>query len=123
LSANTQQDLEVTTIANPQRSPVPAPLTVTGEIYEATPAGRVGLGGAVIYLEWAFESNFLTVVADAEGRYQACGIPASRPMKFEVFRSVTEGYDPECANYIWGWDFGTAPTRDIELKPGKCQGP
>jgi hypothetical protein len=119
LVANTQQDLEVTSTTNPQRSPVPSPFIVTGRIYETTPAGRVGLGGAAIHLEFGYEGYFLTVVADADGFYQACGI--SPPMRFEVFRSVSDGYDSECANYVSGWDFGAAPTRDIEFRPGKCQ--
>jgi hypothetical protein len=119
LVADTRQDVEVTSTTNPQRSPVPSPFIVTGQIYEMTPAGRVGLGGAAIHLEYAYEGYFLTVVADAEGFYQACGI--SPPMSFEIFRSVSDGYDSECANYVWGRDFGTAPTRDFELKAGKCQ--
>jgi hypothetical protein len=119
LVANTQQDLEVTSTSNPQRPPSPSPFIVTGRIYETTLAGRVGLGGAAIHLEFGYEGYFLTVVADAEGFYQACGI--SPPMGFEVFRSVSDGYDSECANYVSGRDFGTAPTRDFELKPRKCQ--
>ena len=80
LTATTQLDLEVTSSANPERSSNPAPLRVTGQIYEMTPAGRVGLGGAVIYVYLANDGYFLTVVADAEGYYLACGIPANRPL-------------------------------------------
>jgi hypothetical protein len=121
LTATTQLDVEVTPRENPQPSPVPAPLIVTGQIYEVTPAGRVGLEGAAIHLEWGYERYFLTVVADANGFYQACGLPAGRPLRFEVFRSVSEGYDRECNNYLVGWDFGAAPNRDFEFKPGTCQ--
>jgi hypothetical protein len=90
---------------------------VTGQIYEVTPAGRVGLGGAVIYVYWANDGYFLTVVADADGYYLACGIPANRPMAFEVARNLSAGYNGDYEiPYIW-YQFGGADlTRDIELK-------
>jgi hypothetical protein len=116
LTANTLQDLEVTSTANPQRSTNPAPLRVTGQIYENRPAGRVGLGGAVIYIDYANDGPFLTVVADADGNYLACGIPSNRQMAFEVARNLSAGYDGDYEiPRIW-YQFGADATRDLELK-------
>lgn len=116
LTASTLQDLEVTSTANPQRSPDPAPLRVTGQIYEMTQTGRVGLGGAVIHVYYASDGYLFTAVADADGYYQACGIPANRPMAFEVARNVSAGYNGEYeVPYLW-YSFNADTTRDIELR-------
>ena len=116
LTASTLQDLEVTSTANPQRSPDPPPLRVTGQIYEMTQTGRVGLGGAVIHVYFAPDGYFYTAVADADGYYQACGIPANRPVAFEVARDLSAGYGGEYEiPYLW-YSFGADATRDIELK-------
>lgn len=116
LAAATEQNLEMTSSISPEPSRSPAPLRVSGRIYETTPAGRVGLGGAVIHLWWANDGYFLTVVADARGDYQACGIPANRPIAFEPFRDLSAGYDGEYETpYTWE-QFTADATRDIELR-------
>ena len=116
LTATTQQDLEVTSNSNPQRSPAPAPLTVTGQIYEMTSAGRVGLAGAVIHVYWANDGYFHTVVADANGKYVACGIPANRLLAFEGAINLAAGYDGEYETpYSWH-QFSADTILDIELK-------
>src|SRR5262245_18685540 len=116
LTANTLQDLEVTSTTNPQPSPNPVPLRLTGQIFDHMPSGRVGLGGAVIYIDFANDGPFLTVVADADGRYLACGIPLNRPMAFEVARDLSAGYNGDYEiPRIW-YQFGADATRDFELK-------
>lgn len=52
LGVATQLDVEITSRANSQPSPTMPPLRVTGKVYETTPAGRIGLDGASIGIEW-----------------------------------------------------------------------
>ena len=119
LTVSTHQDLELTSISNPQRSPAPASLTVPGQIYEMTPAGRVGLAGSVIHLYWANDGYFHTVVADENGKYVACGIPANRPIAFEGAINLAAGYNGEYeTDYTWH-QFSSDATLDIELKRRK----
>ena len=87
-----------------------APLRVTGRVYETTPDGRVGISGAVISMEHhGPDAPFYSVVADAEGRYIACGIPRGWPISFWVWR---QGYEE---SYVWH-QFAADDTVDIELK-------
>lgn len=110
LGVATQLDVEVTSRANPQPSPTMPPLRVSGQIYETTSAGRVGLDGAVIGMEWmAPDSPFLDVQTDKGGRYTACGIPASTPIAFWTGKT---GY---LDTYVWH-DFSADSSLDIELK-------
>jgi hypothetical protein len=110
LGVTTELDVEITSSSNPQPSPTMPPLRVTGQIYEMTPSGRVGLDGASIGMEWmAPDSVFITVNADKDGRYTACGIPANAPIAFWAFKS---GYDDP---YVWH-QFTADTTVDIELK-------
>lgn len=110
LSATTRLDVEITSKANPQPSPTLPPLRVTGQMYETTPSGRVGVAGAVLYIEWANDAPFLYVYADAEGRYTACGIPANRRIAFWPL-VWHQGYDDP---YDWH-EFSGDTTFDIEL--------
>ena len=109
LTATTQLDIEVTSRADPQPSPTMPPLRLTGQVYETTPAGRVGVGGALVYLEWHSDGPFLEVYADADGRYVACGIPANRPMAVSAWQ---EGFNNP---YVWH-QFSADATLDLELK-------
>jgi hypothetical protein len=109
LDATTQLDVEVTSKVNPQ--PSKAPLTITGQVYEMTATGRVGVAGAEINIDWANDGPFLDLVADSNGYYTACGIPANRPMGFSVLPPRYE------YNGTYGWHvFSTDATRDFELK-------
>jgi hypothetical protein len=109
LSATAQLDVEITSKSNPQPSPTMPPLTITGQIYETTTSGRVGLDGASVYMEWiAPDSPFMTFTADKNGRFSACGIPANTAIAFWTFKT---GYnDP----YDWH-QFSKDSTIDIEL--------
>ena len=110
LGPATELNLEITSRANPQRSESPAPLRITGQIYEMTSAGRVGLAGAGIGLEWiAPDSPFVDFSTDKDGRYTACGIPAFTQMAFWI---VEAGYRE---HYEWH-SFAADATLDIELK-------
>jgi hypothetical protein len=109
LGAATQLDVEITSRANPQPSPTMPPLKVTGQVYETTPTGRVGLDGASIGIDWpAPDSPFLTVFAGKDGRYSICGIPANTPIALWTGRI---GYTD---TYIWH-QFSADSTIDIEL--------
>jgi hypothetical protein len=109
LSANAHLDVEITSKANPQPSPTMPPLTITGQIYETTTSGRVGLDGASVYMEWiAPDSPFMTFSADKNGRFSACGIPANTPIAFWTFKT---GYSQP---YDWH-QFSKDSTVDIEL--------
>jgi hypothetical protein len=109
LRGSTELDVEITSKSNPQASPTMPPLTITGQIYETTPNGRVGLDGASVYTEWmAPDSGFMTFNADKNGRYTACGIPPHTQIAFWVFKT---GYnDP----YVWH-EFNENGSVDIEL--------
>jgi hypothetical protein len=110
LSADTRLDVEITSHANPQRSPTMTPLRVSGQVYEMTASGRIGIAGASIGLEHhAPDAPFLDVVTDADGRYTICGIPRSWPIAFWVGKS---GYSD---SYTWR-SFGADGTLDIELQ-------
>jgi hypothetical protein len=89
----TQLDVEITsgTTRQPSSTTLP-PVRVTGQIYEMTPAGRVGIDGAEIYTEWASDGPFQTFYAGADGRYTACGIPADWPIGFETSRRGYNGF-------------------------------
>jgi len=105
----TDVDVEITSSANPQPSPTMPPLRVSGQIYETTPSGRVGLAGASIGLEWlAQDSLFITVTADRNGRYSLCGIPASAQI---AFWTIKTGYND---TYVWH-EFTADTSVDIEL--------
>ena len=110
LSTATELDVEITLRANPQPSPTMPPLRVTGQIYEHTPTGRVGLDGAEMYIERTWpESNFLTVYPDKDGRYTACGIPANTLLAFGIEKTEYVG------TFSW-YQFGADTTLDIGLK-------
>jgi len=112
LGPATQLDVEITSSANPQPSPAPTPLRITGQIYEMTPAGRVGLAGWSIGIDHhAPDLPFLTVQADANGHYTACGLPANWQVLFdggsEIYAAVSGA----------GWHTFTSDTTvDIEMK-------
>jgi len=110
LTADTRLDVEITSQANPQRSPAMPPLRVSGQVYEMTPVGRVGIGGASVGLEHhATDAPFLDVVTDADGRYTACGIPRGWQIALWVGKS---GYSD---TYTWK-SFSADGTFDIELQ-------
>ena len=112
LGAVTQLDVEITPTANPQPSPTMPPLRVTGQVYEMTPAGRVGVSGAWIGMDHHLpDSPFLTVFTDADGRYAACGIPPNWPIGFDTGKT---GYEV-AANTVWHY-FRADTTLDIELR-------
>jgi len=111
LSAATELDVEITSRSNPQPSPTMAPLRITGRIFETTPSGRVGVDGASIYIDWlAPDSPFMTIYADREGRFTACGIPANTQLGFWTSKA---GYDDPYAWHQFSADTGAV---DIELK-------
>lgn len=110
LSPATQLDVEVTLSANPQPSPTNPPLRITGQVYEMTSAGRVGVDRATVWLEWkAPDSPFASFVTGSDGRYTMCGIPPNTMLAFGVWK---EGYDDPYDWHIFGGD----STVDIELK-------
>jgi hypothetical protein len=112
LGAATQLDVEVTSTANPQLSPTMPPLHVTGQVYEITPAGRVGVSGAWIGMDHHVpDSPFLTVFTDAEGRYAACGIPPNWPIGFDTGKT---GYE-FAGQTVWHY-FRADTTLDIEMR-------
>jgi hypothetical protein len=109
LAGAIQLDVEITSTANPQPSPTMPPLRVTGTVYEMTPGGRVGLGGASIGLEWpAPDSPFLTAFARNDGRYSVCGVPSNTPIAFWTGKA---GY---ADTYAWH-QFSGDSTMDIGL--------
>jgi hypothetical protein len=112
LSAATQLDVEITSRSNPQPSPTMPPLRVTGQVYEMTPAGRVGVSGASIGMDHHLpDAPFLTVFTDADGRYRACGIPANWPIGFDVGKSMYE-----VADRTYWRHFNADTTLDIEVR-------
>ena len=103
-------DVELTSNTNPQPPTSLPPLRVTGQVYEITPAGRVGIDNAWIGLDWlAADSVFLTIYTGKDGRYTICGVPAAAQMGFDVGQIGYEGF------YAWRV-FNTDTTFDIELK-------
>ena len=110
LGPATRLDVEITSSANPQPSPTNPPLRITGQVYEMTPAGRVGVDRATVWLEWkASDSPFVSFDTGSDGRYTMCGIPPNTLVAFGVWK---EGYDDP---YDWH-TFGGDSTVDIEMK-------
>lgn len=109
LRVSTQLDLEITSKANPQLPLALAPLRITGQVYEATAAGRIGVAGALVYFDWAWETFFFGVEADGDGRYAVCGIPPNWQMGTAAWQ---DGYD-EAYSYRY---FNADTTLDFELK-------
>jgi hypothetical protein len=112
LGPATQLDVEITSSASPQPSPSPSPLRITGQIYEMTPAGRVGFAGWSIGIDRDVpDLVFLTVRADANGYYTACGIPAGWPVHFDIGGEIYEAVSGA------GWHrFSGDTTVDIEMR-------
>jgi hypothetical protein len=114
LNAITQLDVEITSRANRQGSLMMPPLRVSGQLFEGTPAGRVGVSRGEITLELSLDASiettstafFLEVDADASGKYLACGLPANWPIRF------TSGYE----DYQRWHQFGADGTLDIERR-------
>ena len=69
----------------------------------------VGVGGALIAFESLFELPLLQIFADADGRYEACGIPANRPIAVGAWQ---DGFDSPYARH----QFTADTTLDLELK-------
>lgn len=109
LRSATHLDLEITSRDNPQRSPAPTPLRVTGEVYEMTPDGRKGIPGAMVSFDWATESTLFHIAAGGDGRFYACGIPQGRPLMMGVWQ---DGYTGAYER----WSFITDTAVDIELE-------
>jgi hypothetical protein len=85
------------------------PLRLTGQVYETTPAGRVGVGGALVAFDWHSDGTFFELYAGADGRFTACGIPANRPIAVSAWQ---QGFD---GPYEWR-QFAADTTLDLELK-------
>jgi hypothetical protein len=90
LSATTPLDVEITARNNRQLSLTIPPLRVSGQVFQLTPTGRVGVSRAEIGLSLSLDASaqttspafFLEVDADANGNYLACGLPANWPIRF-----------------------------------------
>ncbi len=102
--------MEITSKVNPQPSPTMPPLIISGQIYELTSAGRVGIDGADVAVDWNVDSTlFGAVFAGADGRYSLCGIPRAWPIEFLAGKP---GYDGTAT-----WQrFDADSTFDVELK-------
>ena len=111
LGAATQLDVEISARTSRQPSLTLPPLRVSGQVFQATPAGRAGVGEAEIGLELSLNAAaptlqaayFLEVHADANGNYLACGLPANWPIRF------TSGFE----DYLAWHQFSTDATLDI----------
>jgi hypothetical protein len=112
LEATTQLDVEVTSRTSRQPSLIMPPLRVSGQLFQMTPAGRVGVSRGEINLSLSLEASartvatafFLEVDADANGQYVACGLPANWPIRF------ISGFE----DYQAWHQFGADGTLDIE---------
>jgi hypothetical protein len=112
LSATTQLDVEITSRTNRQRSLTMPPLRVSGQLFQMTPAGRVGVSRGEIGLSLSLDGStqntspalFLEVDADANGNYLACGLPANWPIRFNS------------GDYQAWHQFGADATLDIEQR-------
>jgi hypothetical protein len=89
LGTTTQLDVEITARTSRQPSLTVPPLRVSGQLFQSTPAGRVGVRGEIalaLSLEASSQTTstalFLEVDTDANGNYLACGLPANWPIRF-----------------------------------------
>lgn len=76
-------------------------VSLSGVVYEETPTGRVGIGGAPVYCEMCGEITHTWAIADANGFYRFPGDLATgggvwlRPGTRTVVMARTDGYqDP-----------------------------
>jgi hypothetical protein len=114
LRAETQLDVEITSRTNRQPSLTMPPLRVSGQVFQITPAGRVGVRHPEIALELSLDGSaqttstafFLEVDGDANGNYVACGLPANWPIRF------TSGFE----DYQAWHQFSADATLDIERR-------
>jgi hypothetical protein len=114
LQGATLLDVEITSRTSRQPSLTVPPLRVSGQLFQTTPAGRVGISRGEIGLELSLDSSaqttqtafFLEVDADANGYYLACGLPANWPIRF------TSGFE----DYQAWHQFTADATLDIERR-------
>jgi hypothetical protein len=114
LSATTQIDVEITSRTSRQPSLTMPPLRVGGQLFQMTPAGRMGVSRGEIALELSLDGStqtsstafFLEVDADVNGNYLACGLPANWPIRF------ISGFE----DYQAWHQFGADGTLDIERR-------
>jgi hypothetical protein len=110
LDGLTEVVVEVTSKEHPQHSPTMPGLRITGQVYEMTPAGRVGIAGALVYTEWLFpDMPFVQVDAGKDGRFSLCGIPPNSRIAFGAWHAAYE------ENYRWH-QFNADTNLDIELE-------
>jgi hypothetical protein len=114
LRATTPLDVEITSRTSRQLSLTAPPLRVSGQLFQMTPAGRVGVSRGEIALTLSLDAQaqttstafFLEVDADVNGNYLACGLPADWPIRF------TSGF----ADYQAWHQFSADATLDIERR-------
>jgi hypothetical protein len=105
-------DLEVTSPVNPQPSLAKRPLVISGQVYEMTAAGRVGVAGGHVAVEWNSDSWLWgAIFADADGRYTICGIPAGWTLGFHAGKPES-GYAYVYKEAV----FHANATFDVEVK-------
>jgi hypothetical protein len=109
LRRGTRLDLHITSIASPQGSPFLTPLEISGQVFETTPAGRVGVSGAMIRVDHHVpDAQFIDAVTDGSGFFSICGIPSRWPIGFGARKA---GFQ---RRYTWQ-EFGGNTRLDIEL--------
>jgi hypothetical protein len=109
LRDGTHLDVHITSNTNPQRSPFLTPLEISGQVYETTLAGRVGVSGATIRVDHHLtDAQFFDVVTDVNGFFTTCGIPLGWRIGFGARKA---GFQQR---YVWQ-AFGGNTTMDIEL--------
>jgi hypothetical protein len=92
----------------PPRPPGARDPSLTGMVYETTPAGRKPISGAQIWVEHGFEIQTARALTGREGRYYVCNLPP------QVDISVTKsGY---VGVSVWSVDTSKGVPLDIEMR-------
>jgi hypothetical protein len=100
--------------ANSMRPPhVPGTRTISGIVFEITPAGRQPIAGAWVGFTVDLSGDIAGAesFSDATGRYLLCGLPETR---LTSLFAVKDGYSRD--NLWKSVDAGSDTTLDIELK-------
>jgi hypothetical protein len=119
ITGNTSHDVLLVSDPSYVGAALPAALTtapsLTGIVYETTPAGRVPVAGASVGVEVEPDLPTATTMTDANGRYLMCGLP-SGTKGFPALLGLSAGKDGYGTADVATTLSGPVTTLDVEIR-------